>query len=159
VGSVGFVAKNFEELVADTFMLLMCLATFTNVIARYIFNESFQWAEEFSRYSFIWVVFIGAALCTKHKRHIVIDGFVLALPKRLTHLISSFVDLVSIGFMLVLIYYGWVLCTFATQPTSTLKIPQYLVYAVVPLSAILITIYSVRDLRHDLRAYIAGGEA
>jgi len=124
VGSVGFVTKNFEELVAGTFMLLMCLATFTNVIARYIFNESFQWAEEFSRYSFIWVVFIGAALCTKHKRHIVIDGFVLALPKRLTHLISSFVDLITIGFMLVLIYYGWVLCTFATQPTSTLKIPQ-----------------------------------
>ncbi len=58
----------------------MSLATFGNVVARYFFNSPIEWAEEFSRYAFIWIVFLGAAVCTKHGRHIVIDGLALALP-------------------------------------------------------------------------------
>ena len=58
---------------AGTFLVLMSLATFVNVVFRYVFNSPFQWAEEFSRYAFIWVVFIGAAVSTKHKTHIIID--------------------------------------------------------------------------------------
>ena len=55
----SFLGEYFEEIVAGMFMVLMSLTTFANVVARYVFNSPIQWAEEFSRYAFIWVVFLG----------------------------------------------------------------------------------------------------
>jgi len=158
MGPLGFFIRNFEELLAGIFMVLMFLSTLTNVVARYFFNHPIPWAEEFSRYSFIWVTFLGAALCTKHGRHIIINGFVKALPIRAEKAIALLVGLIMIGLAGIMVYYGWILCTNATQPTATLKIPQYCVYISVPLSGILIFLYTLRDMRRDFQAAMNGGE-
>jgi TRAP-type C4-dicarboxylate transport system permease small subunit len=47
----------------------------------------------------------------------------------------------------------------ATQATSTLKIPQYVVYLVVPFSAALIFLHTVGDLYRGLRGGADGRPA
>lgn len=153
-----FLVGYFEEMVAGTFMVLMSLTTFGNVLARYFFNSPIEWAEEFARYAFIWLVFMGAALCSKHKKHIVIDALVVFMPGRVQRVFALLVDVATLGLMLVMAYYGWVLIGYADQPTATLKVPQYVVYWVVPLSAVLILLYTLGDLRRDLRSVLSGGE-
>jgi TRAP-type C4-dicarboxylate transport system permease small subunit len=145
-----FSRRNLEEIVASIFMVLMFLATFSNVVARYFFNSPIMWAEEFSRYSFIWVVFLGAVVCTKRKRHIAIESLVLALPVSMQPFFPLLVDLFILGLMAVIFYYGWLLTFSATQITATLKVPQYVVYFVVPISAALIFLYSLGDFRRHL---------
>lgn len=157
MGPLRFLVRNLEEILSGVFLVLMFLSTFTNVIARYFFNHPFPWAEEFSRYSFIWVTFLGAALCTKHGRHIVIDGFAKMLPFRAEKGIAVLVSIMMIALAYVLVYYGWILCTNATQPTATLRVPQYWVYISVPISGILIFLYTLRDIRRDFRAMSNGG--
>ncbi len=137
-------------------MVLMSLATFMNVVARYGFNSPIQWAEEFSRYAFIWVVFMGAAVCTKRKRHIAIDSLMLALPKRAQPIFRLLVDLIVLGLMAVIMYYGWILTRSATQITATLKISQYVVYIVVPVSAGFIFLHSLGDFRNHLLCVLKG---
>ncbi|MHB0869650.1 MAG: TRAP transporter small permease [Chloroflexota bacterium] len=158
MGAVRFTLSYFEEMVAGTFMVLMCLATFANVVARYFFNMPIEWAEEFSRYAFIWLVFMGAALSTKHKKHIIIDTVITVVPQRVRSVLQLVSDTASMVLMLVLVYYGWVLITYATQPTATLKVPQYVVYLVVPISAALIIVHSLGDMRRNFLALIRGGE-
>ena len=158
MGPLRFLARNLEEILSSIFLVLMFLSTFTNVVARYVFNHPFPWAEEFSRYAFIWLSFLGAALCTKHGRHIIIDGFVKALPFRAEKMINILVSVMMIGLAYVMIYYGWILCTNATQPTATLKVPQYFVYISVPFSGFMIFLYTLRDIRNDFRAMANGGE-
>lgn len=158
VGAIRFFFSYFEELVAGSFLVLMSLATFTNVIFRYFFNSPFEWAEEFSRYAFIWLVFMGAAVTTKHKKHIIIDTVIFALPDGLRRICFVLADLSTMVLMLVMVYFGWVLMSFATQPTATLKIPQYMVYLCVPVSAALIILHSLGDVRRNLLALIRGGE-
>ena len=158
MGPLRFLARNLEEILSSIFLVLMFLSTFTNVVARYMFNHPFPWAEEFSRYAFIWLSFLGAALCTKHGRHIIIDGFVKALPFRAEKMINILVSVMVIGLAYVMIYYGWILCTNATQPTATLKVPQYFVYISVPFSGFMIFLYTLRDIRNDFRAMANGGE-
>ena len=153
-----YTARYFEEIVAGIFMVLMSITTFSNVVARYIFNSPIQWAEEFSRYAFIWLVFMGAVICTKVKRHIIIDTLVVFMPARVKAAFQLVVDVLVIGLMLVMVYYGWVLIGSATQPTSTLKVPQYVVYLCVPLSALLILVRSFEDIKENLRM-LAGGQA
>ena len=67
-------------------------------------------------------------------------------------------DVLVIGLMLVLVYYGWVLIGSATQPTSTLKVPQYVVYLCVPASAALVLVRSFQDMVANLSG-LMGGQA
>lgn len=158
MAGVRFFLRNFEEIVAGIFMVLMSLATFANVLARYILNNPIQWAEEFSRYAFIWVVFMGAAVCTKRKRHIVIESLVLALPRGIQPFLQVLVDLFVLGLMAVIVYYGSILTMSATNTTATLKVPQYIVYTVVPVSAALIFLQSLGDFQRHLHSALRGGE-
>jgi TRAP-type C4-dicarboxylate transport system permease small subunit len=154
-----FSVKNFEEMLSGTFMVLMSLTTFANVVARYLFNNPIQWAEEFSRYSFIWVIFLGAVVCTKHKRHIGIDSLVKVLPSHLQPWINLAADLLTLGLMTILCWYGWILTRGATQITATLKLPQYVIYMVVPASGALGFLYSLSDFRRHLREALGGRQA
>jgi TRAP-type C4-dicarboxylate transport system permease small subunit len=154
----SFVAY-FEEIAAGTFLVLMSLATFGNVILRYAFNSPIQWAEEFSRYAFIWVVFLGAAACSKRRTHIAIDALTLLAPPRLRHLLAFAVQGVILVLTAAVTYFGWVLCRLATQATSTLNIPQYVVYLVVPFSAALIFVHTTIDVYRGVKARAAGRAA
>jgi TRAP-type C4-dicarboxylate transport system permease small subunit len=147
-----FVRDHFEEIVAGTFMVVMSLTTFANVLARYLFNSPIQWAEELARYAFIWVVFMGAVVCTKRKRHITIDILLSALPPRVSAWVRVVADLCTLAVALAIVYYGAKLTAAATQITATLRVPHYVVYIVVPVSAALIAVYTVGDLRGSLRA-------
>jgi TRAP-type C4-dicarboxylate transport system permease small subunit len=155
MGALRFVCKNFEEIAAGTFLVLMSLATFGNVVLRYAFNSPIQWAEEFSRYAFIWVVFLGAAACSKRKTHIVIDAIIAVLSPRGRAFCSVVVETVVLVLMGAITYYGYTLCTMATQATSTLKIPQYAVYAVVPVSAALIFFHALGGFWDSLLDLVA----
>jgi len=156
--AIRFALRNFEEIIVGTLMALMSLATLSNVVGRYLFNSPIPWAEEFARYAFIWLVFFGAVVCTKQKRHIVVDVLVLFLPKRMQSLFHLVVDVAVLGLMAVIIYYGLILTASATQPTATLGVPRSLVYAAVPMSAALIFLYGLRDLRHDFSSAMRKGE-
>ena len=152
MGVLRFVTQYFEEIVAGVFMVVMSLTTFANVLARYFFNSPIQWAEELARYSFIWVVFLGAVVCTKRKRHIVIDILQQSLPARPTTWTRLLVDCCTVGIALVIAYYGWKLTAAATQITATLQIPHYVIYAVVPVSAALIILHTLGDFVANVRA-------
>jgi C4-dicarboxylate transporter DctQ subunit len=158
MGGIWFLIKYFEELVAGVFMVLMSLATFANVVARYGFNSPIQWAEEFARYAFIWVVFAGAVVCTKRNRHIAIESLVQVLPTRLALFIRFFAEICTLGLMVVIAYYGAILTASATQITATLKVPQYIVYLVVPVAAGLIFIRTLGDSARSLRTLLRGGD-
>jgi C4-dicarboxylate transporter DctQ subunit len=146
-----FSVKYFEEILSGTFMVLMFLATFTNVVARYFFNSPIQWAEEFARYAFIWVVFLGTVVCTKQKRHIGIDSVVKVLPSHVQPWMNLASDLLTLGLMVIIIWYGWILTRSATQMTATLQIPQYVIYLVAPCSGVLGALYGLGDFRRHLR--------
>ena len=135
-----------EEIVTATLLALMSGATFLNVMARYLFNSPIDWAEEFSRYSFIWLVFMAAVVATTHKKHIVIDILIAFVPPRVEAVCRIIADLAILSLMVILVVYGWVMVRAATQPMATLGLPQYLVYLAVPVSAALIGCHLVLEL-------------
>jgi TRAP-type C4-dicarboxylate transport system permease small subunit len=159
MGAMRWFLRNLEEIAAGSFLVLMSLATFGNVILRYAFTSPIQRAEEFSRYAFIWVVFLGAAACSKRKMHIAIDAAISRLPSRLQRLCALIVETMVLVLMAAIAYYGWILCSMATQATSTLKIPQYVVYLVVPFSATLIFLHTHRGIWTGLRGLLRVGGA
>jgi TRAP-type C4-dicarboxylate transport system permease small subunit len=65
-------------------------------------------------------------------------------------------DLCTLGLAAVIAWYGWLLTRGATQITATLKVPQYVVYIVVPVSAVLIVFHTLGDIARHLRTPARG---
>jgi len=151
---IRFVGRHLEEIVASACLLAMCVATFANVVARYGANMPIQWAEELARYAFIWLVFVGAAVCTKRGRHIAVDAAVNLLPAAGQAWCRVLVDVAVLSLMAILIWYGMVLTVSATQKTSTLNIPTYWIYVVIPLSALSVGARTLAELKRNLRALV-----
>jgi TRAP-type C4-dicarboxylate transport system permease small subunit len=151
--------RNLEEIIVGTLVAAMSIVAVTNVLLRYVFSSPLPWAEEFASTCFIWLVFFGALLCTKQKRHLVVDVVLIALPARLQSIFRLVVDLFVLVLMVLLVYYGWVLMIATTQRTMSLGIPKSYIYSVVPITAALGFLYSLRDLRRDFKAAVGGGEA
>lgn len=84
------------------FLALMGILVFSNVVLRYVFNSGLTWAEEFSRFLFVWVVFLGAIGALKGNQHLGFSSLVEALPEAL----KKACYVVSQGLMMICL---WVL--------------------------------------------------
>ncbi len=79
---IRWILKNIEELVAGTAGVIMITVTTANVLGRYLFNAPIVWAEELSTICFVWLTFIGAAVCYKSHSHLGMDFLINKLPFR-----------------------------------------------------------------------------
>ncbi len=65
--------------------IVLCLAgmvvlVFGNVVLRYGFNSGITFSEEFSRWLFVWLTFVGAALAMRDHAHLGMDSVISRLP-------------------------------------------------------------------------------
>jgi TRAP-type transport system small permease protein len=75
------VCKLFSALMALA-LALMVLLVFGNVVLRYGFNSGFTLSEELSRWLFVWMTFLGAAVALHERAHLGTDTLVARLPVR-----------------------------------------------------------------------------
>ena len=84
---------NFEETLIAILFGVMTVATFSNVIARYIFNDSILWALELTVFLFAWMVLLGASYAIKKNAHLGVDILINMLSpqkRRILGLIAVF---------------------------------------------------------------------
>ena len=61
---------NFEEGMCSIMLSVMILCLAAQVLIRITLGSSIAWTEELSRYSFLWTVYLGAALVAKKGAHV-----------------------------------------------------------------------------------------
>jgi TRAP-type transport system small permease protein len=134
------------DMIQVTLFAGLVVLSFSSVFSRYVLNNSLTWAEEITRYMFIWLVYLGAALCIRRRKHIVMDLFISELkgaPKKVLSIINN---LVMLAFVLVLATQAFGMMPILSSQTSTaLHIPMSFVYGAVPVGAVLMAFYLVLD--------------
>ena len=96
---------NFEEGACALFVAVMVLCLFLQVAMRIAVGSSLAWTEELSRYSFLWAVYVGAALAVKRGGHVRITAQFMFLPTRWRLVFRAVGDIIWIGFSL---YVAWI---------------------------------------------------
>ncbi|HMA15783.1 MAG TPA: TRAP transporter small permease [Kiloniellaceae bacterium] len=76
-----FVNRLEEGLIAF-FLGVMVIITFSQVVARYVFNTGAVWALELTTYVFAWLVLIGVSYGVKSSAHLGIDALIRIFPSR-----------------------------------------------------------------------------
>ncbi|WP_404925141.1 TRAP transporter large permease subunit [Mesorhizobium sp. ORM16] len=129
-------------------LVLMSLSVLAGVVSRYVFNDSFSWTEEFSVWAFTWMIFIGAAMGIRQKRHVAVD-FVPGY--RVTRFLR---DVIVALTLIMLAFAGYRLATLVGGLSITLQWPNAYRFGVIPTTAaigLLFALFQDGDGRTFLR--------
>lgn len=163
VGKDKFTAANDFVLNVETFLMALITITLVvvitiEVVCRYIFFVSTAWAEELSRYLFIWLTYIGSAYALNEGSHIEIDVFKQIIEKgrlfeknRQTWLKGLDVaGLASTSIFLILfgkIFFDFMMKFWGTsQTTPTMHIPMGYIYLPVLVSTVMALMHCIYRL-------------
>ena len=69
-----------EEIFVSLLLLAMIFLAVLQIFMRILFDSGFVWADPLLRHFVLWAGMFGAALATKHGKHITIDIFSHLLP-------------------------------------------------------------------------------
>ena len=136
---------------AAGFIAIVALIS-VNVISRYLFMKSFNWAEEVAYLCFNWVVFLGVAIVYRYQGLTAIDLVVNRLKGKAKRAVLVFgyalVSLTNAGFIVWGIQFAikaW------ERKSPSLHIPYFFYDISIPVAAVLLLIYSVRFLIMAIR--------
>lgn len=128
---IGAVVDRIEETSIALCLGLMTLITFSNVIARYLFNTNILWALESTVFLFAWLVLMGASYGVKKHIHIGVDVVINQLPPLARRITSGIALLACLTFSIMLLigsYHYWL--PFATDrawlETEDIPMPEAL---------------------------------
>lgn len=146
--------------VAGTMLAVMVTLVFANVVSRYMFNYSFSWVEEVTRYMMIWLAYLSAGLALRHRRHVSVELLQDALPRPAVLAVRAMVALIVVGFFGVVAYHGFRYAAFAwIQSTPVLGLSLGLIYLAIPLGALLMIVHLLLVLRPFVRRELDQDEA
>lgn len=102
----SFVDK-IEETVIAALLGLMTVVTFSNVIARYVFNSNILWALELTVFMFGWLVLLGASYAVKKQSHLGVDAIVNIVSPPVRKAMALFSIACCLAFSLLLLKGAW----------------------------------------------------
>ena len=131
-----------ETALAGGLLFVVFLVVLTQVLMRYLFGWPNPWSEELSRFCFIWLSMLGAALAVERKSHFGFDQAVRKLPPEQHRWARRFATAAVAAVSALLIVSGLALVHLAAaQHSPALDVPMSWVYASVPVSGFLMLIH------------------
>jgi TRAP-type C4-dicarboxylate transport system permease small subunit len=145
-----FLNKSIENMLVAIFGLLV-IDVVWQVASRYIIGQSSSFTEEFARFSLIWLAVLGAAYINGQKEgHLSMDFLVTKLPPKKQVTRKKNIQLFMILFALVVMVIGGGNLVYITlklgQTSPALHVPLGYVYAIVPLSGLLIIFFCIHRI-------------
>ncbi|MBR3391836.1 MAG: TRAP transporter small permease [Firmicutes bacterium] len=136
-------------------LVLTTLIIFAQIIMRSVFNNSLTWSEELTRYIFIWQIWLGVSIAQKEKQHIKVELlFNFFKGERFRAAIDIVATLILIAFNIFLVVNGSELVRqmyVRNNVSGAMRLPLYIVYAVLPLSAFLLSLRLIGQVAADVR--------
>ncbi|WP_119308792.1 TRAP transporter small permease [Cohaesibacter haloalkalitolerans] len=133
--------------------------TFLQVVLRYLFSNSLGWIDEISRFSFIWMVFLAAAICAKRGTHMAITLLEEFLGPKVQKPLLVLADISMLVFASVIGIGGWQLMQLNWTSTSpAIGMPIAWVQLALPLFGLFTVVFSIDHLINILRSPIQSVE-
>jgi TRAP-type C4-dicarboxylate transport system permease small subunit len=124
------------RIVAAVLLVASVVINFANIIGRYFFSVSLQWAEEVMLFLMIACVFLGAGLVGWSGKHIRMDVIVSLFPPPIRRALELFAEIVTIATSLAVAIFAWpaiaMLARF-DQRSQAANIPLVIPQAMLPL--------------------------
>ena len=129
------------------FAMMVLVGTY-QIVTRFIFNSPSTVSEELLTYTFAWMAMFATAYVFGKRDHMRMTFVVDKLGASQRKVLEIVIEILVIAFAcIVLIYGGFTIMGLTmTQKTASLGVMMGVIYAVVPITGILIAIYGVLNV-------------
>jgi C4-dicarboxylate transporter DctQ subunit len=130
------VFNRLEEGLIALILACMTMITFTQVVARYVFNYSFVWALETNTFLFGGLIFFGMAYGVRVGTHIGVDALVKTMSPRAARIAGALAALLCVVYSVIMFYGGTLYVEKMYQigiEAQDLPIPQWVPRLVLPI--------------------------
>ena len=136
----------------DAFIIVTLSITIVSVVAqvifRYVLHNPLVGSEELAKLSFVWMIFLGAAVVTRDDLHIQVDYFFLKLPPTLQTVVAWSMRCVTLTLFGVVVYYGvQVMAAQSGMKSVGLNVPLAYYSCAVPIGALFLIYYTLHECR------------
>ncbi|MEE9347364.1 MAG: TRAP transporter small permease [Robiginitomaculum sp.] len=137
------------------FLVVFMIATVTwQVFSRYALHAPSSLTEEIARFQLIWLGLGGAVYTFRNRMHVSIDTMVAKFTGRKKMAIAMFSLAMTMLFAALVLVYGGARLVALTatlkQTSAALGISMAYIYSIIPISGVLIIIYSGHFMRETL---------
>ena len=140
-GRLGRLVDAIEEGFIALLFAAMTLVTFSQVVARYVFNTGVVWALELTVYLFAWLVLFGMSYGVKVHAHLGVDALVKLFASRTQRIFGLLVVAAGLIYGTILLIgswqYVWKLFQIGIE-SEDLPIPQWVPMAILPIGVALL---------------------
>lgn len=131
----------------------LVLLVFYSVLSRYIFNFSIAWADEASRFMFIWMLMLGVVLISDGWSHMAVSFVVEKMPQKLAGIFRILAVIISIAALLILVRGGYnIVLSNWDWTSSALRISYGKVYAVLPITCAVMIIQAIIQIARIIKS-------
>jgi len=170
-GTSGRIARA-ERVMLIALAAVITLLILLNVVTRSL-NFAIYWVDELAIYAMIWLVMIGASTAVRTRQGISVDLLKGMVGPRVWSVLLRVVDVIVLMFAVTLIWLSWIWYDPATlasygfdteafsgstfnyiydEPTLTIGIPKFLVWLIMPFTAITMTVHAAANLTSGSRS-------
>jgi C4-dicarboxylate transporter DctQ subunit len=142
---------NIEANLCVALAIAMLVILTQQVFARYILRSTTGWIDEAARYMLVWFAYLAASVAVVKNAHIKIDAVLALWPEKLRPGLKLFSNIVFFIYSIVVTYFSFnlVMALKASRAISLgMKIPMWIVYAIVPLGHFL---WAIRLIQLQIR--------
>jgi TRAP-type C4-dicarboxylate transport system permease small subunit len=142
------------EALGAALMFTVLVVTSVQVFDRYFLNDTPPWAEELCRALLVWTCFLFAGIAFQRGEMAAVNMLTSALPRRLRALVIVPAYLLTCGFLVTMVWYGWIyaernfiqtvpgLDILREQLTgSTAGVPIFWIYLAVPVGCAILALH------------------
>ena len=143
------------EKILGLMVAAMVLGCFWQVFTRFVMNNPSKYTEEFLRYMLIWTTMIGVPYAYGKNRHLSINLMTKSFSEKGKLLVNVFTELLVLALSaFVMIAGGWmVMMNSAGQISPAMHMPMEMYYAGIPISGVLMLVYSLHRLVGHLKTW------
>lgn len=146
--AISRVLQRIEMFVGCICLALMLGLMLTNAIARYLFDFPIVWSDELNNFFFVWLGFMACAYIMGNDSHMSVTGLVSLLPRRSKYVVKTLMNIIMV---VVLVAYipGFFTLMKRVTFSGLLRIPLKYVYAILPISFVLMSFHVINNIIKD----------
>jgi TRAP-type transport system small permease protein len=91
------------NILLGSLLVVISVLIFLNVGLRYLFNSGIVWAEELTRFLFVWLVFLGAIAALAENNHLGFTSVVKKLPAGVKKVFFVSSNIMMLGVLMLLL--------------------------------------------------------
>lgn len=140
-----------KVLTVTLFCLLSVLVS-ANVLVRFVPVVSLHWFDEIVELLYAYLVFYGAAALWITREHFSVGDWIEKNIRndRLKHAYRMIIELFVLGFALIFLFYSFRLTSLVQDVTNAFAIPKGVLYSCMPVSGVIMVIYSFRNIAVEM---------